>query len=660
NPVYSVSFFILVCIFLAINTYSCNPSNFFSIFLLEFSVCLTLNLIVNFRAYKELNTEALCIVADLIDLLQSKDRKAGKEPPKASSKPSLHINSSISGAPASGYNPLSGTFHTFDTSPIPTSTPLPTNTRFRNMDELDDPNPSLNGTEYDSISNNGSWSGESEDHREKPPHPRAEPSPVPGADNDKREKIRLKNERKHQRQKERRAQELHERCTGYLMSRKLEALSQQLVSMGFPQDRAMMALILNEGRVEESVAWLFEEDNNNNNRQEAQSLYNGNLKIDISEEVARVAEMEVRYKASKQEVQRAVVSCEGDLQLADEMLRSQKEEEPPAKLEQGREEKDFNYKQNPIRIQAKATVPVSSQQRREEKDFNYTKPPPTVGPSAEPVTKNVQVLKVPPKPGTSASVGSHNNSTTNNNKIHSNSNPSTSIPLSSSSPLLAKTEAPRFLAVGNELKSLQLGSVKEPVVVMQRPQPQQPISIPKQAPPQSPSTSLGSYETLRPNRLDPSFAVARAVNPEIVSSNPMYSQFHYQQQQQQQQYVSNSRGLAAASSLGLFSGVGTNGGYSGSVDWKTGGSILHCDYANVDWSLDRGLLPQRPNGLWPRTSYPVQNNGYGVRSGMRPVLSGGVSHGLPEGDSSSWEWSSPFEEKDIFSLPRQYVSSPSL
>ncbi|CAA0826235.1 Ubiquitin-associated/translation elongation factor EF1B protein [Striga hermonthica] len=582
---------------------------------------------------------------------KSKDRKAGKEPPKGSLKPSLHINSS-SGAPASGYNPLSGTFHTFDTSPIPTSSQLPTNTRFRNMDDPDDPNPSLNGTEYDSISNNGSWSGESEDHREKPPlppHPRPE-LPVPGADNDKREKIRLKNERKHQRQKERRAQELHERCTGYLMSRKLEALSQQLVSMGFPQERAMMALILNEGRVEESVAWLFEEDNNN--RQEAQSLYNGsggNLKIDISEELARIAEMEVRYKASKQEVERAVVSCEGDLQRADEMLRSQKEEEQlPAKLEQGiigdpptvannvKQQPGPPVNQNPIRIQAKPTVPVAAQQKREEKDFNYTKPPPTVGPPADPGTKNVQVLKVPPKPdwtksqqvpaptekrwtGASASVGSHNNNNTNN--TNNNSNPSTSFPLSSS-PLLAslppaKTEPPRFLAVGNELKNLQLGSVKEPVMVMQRPQ--QPISTAKQAPPQSSSTSLGTtagwysntVETLRPNRLDPSFAVARAVNPEIVSSDPMYSQFHYQQQQQQQ-YVSNSRGLAAASSLGLFSGVGTNGGPSGSVDWKTGGSILHCDYANVDWSLDRGLLPQRPNGLWPGTSYPVQNNGYGV------------------------------------------------
>ncbi|GJW18408.1 UBA-like protein [Tanacetum coccineum] len=46
--------------------------------------------------------------------------------------------------------------------------------------------------------------------------------------------------------------------SGYLMSRKLEGLAQQLVAMRFSYERATMAIILNEGKVEQSVAWLFE------------------------------------------------------------------------------------------------------------------------------------------------------------------------------------------------------------------------------------------------------------------------------------------------------------------------------------------------------------------------------------------------------------------
>ncbi|XLS64004.1 hypothetical protein HN51_023978, partial [Arachis hypogaea] len=189
---------------------------------------------------------------------KSKDKKPTKEAQKASAKPSGSGNG-VAGIPASAYNPLLGTFHTLETSAASTS-PIHSNGRFRNIDETEGhPIGSVvSGVEYDSVSNNGSWSGESEDHKEKGSNPPVRPETVPGADNDKREKIRQKNERKHQRQKERRAQELHERCSGYLMSRKLESLAQQLVAMGFSHERATMALILNEGRVEESVAWLFE------------------------------------------------------------------------------------------------------------------------------------------------------------------------------------------------------------------------------------------------------------------------------------------------------------------------------------------------------------------------------------------------------------------
>ncbi|KAA8537370.1 hypothetical protein F0562_026943 [Nyssa sinensis] len=202
------------------------------------------------------------------------------EQQKASSKLTGSTNTG-NGSPASAYNPISGTFHTLDTAPMSSYTPLHNNGRFRNIEETDEHSGSSQGTapEYDSVSNNGSCSGESEDHKEKTAGTPPRQETIPGSDNDKREKIRQKNERKHQRQRERRAQELHERCSGYLMSRKLEALSQQLMAMGFSAERATLALMLNEGRVEESVSWLFE------GSEEAQKKDLGsgvNLKIDIS------------------------------------------------------------------------------------------------------------------------------------------------------------------------------------------------------------------------------------------------------------------------------------------------------------------------------------------------------------------------------------------
>ncbi|EPS73433.1 hypothetical protein M569_01332, partial [Genlisea aurea] len=227
------------------------------------------------------------------------------------------------GITSNGYNPLSGTFHTFESLSVSTPSSPNVNGRFRNIDDVDDHNGSSlgDGVECDTISNNGSWSGKSDDHKEKPFQPSTQES-VPGAaDTEKREKMRLKNERKHQRQKERRAQELHERCSGYLMSRKLEALAQQLVAMGFSSERAMMALILNEGRVEESVSWLFDSGIEEKNSTEQNLVDSGeNLKIDISEELAKITDMEIKYKVSKQEVERAIVSCEGDIEKAEEML----------------------------------------------------------------------------------------------------------------------------------------------------------------------------------------------------------------------------------------------------------------------------------------------------------------------------------------------------
>lgn len=675
---------------------------------------------------------------------KSKDKRAaGKEQQKIPSKALINANTG-GGITTSGYNPLLGTFHTLETAPVSSAPPLHVNGRYRNIDETDDQN-SFGGTgvEYDSVSNNGSWSGESEDQKDKNSLPPRQEAIIPGADSDKREKIRQKNERKHQRQKERRAQELHERCSGYLMSRKLEALAQQLVAMGFSSERATMALILNEGKLEESVAWLFEgaEEADNHNR-EHNLDGGGNLKIDISEELARIADMEIKFKCSKQDVERAIVACEGDLEQAADTLRVQKQDPPsvPPKPEETGDPPTSSGNSSKVPSVAPLTTQSSQRphtkptlstgttnilQKRDEKDFNYTKMAATVALSAEPGSKNMQLLKkIQPKLEWAKQQQIGVPSAAEKRWPVAGSNPSVSYSLASplqASPPLAKTET-RFATVGNELKNLQLGSVREPVVVMQRPQSKQmpTLSVSSSS---SSSLSLAAADwhpngvepvVMNPNGLThiPANSTRSYTSPTYASgtSNQLYDQIHFQQQQPQpqlQQYMSSSgpmdpgqpgtnQGnglwnrtgstsptLAAASSLGLFSGLGSNGpsGPSSPVDWNAGGSmLLHLDYTNIDWSLDRAPSSLRPSVMWQGISSSMQHgntdsfaatSGRNVKTTLRPVLSNGNNgvsmSGLQDGVAASEtsaggsrEWTSPFEEKDLFSFPRQFVSSPSL
>ncbi|KAJ9146630.1 hypothetical protein P3X46_028869 [Hevea brasiliensis] len=645
---------------------------------------------------------------------KSKDKRAGKEPQKASSKPSGPTNAG-SCIPASAYNPLSGTFHALETVPTSSPSPLHANGRYQNIDETDDHfGGSLGaGVEYDSVSNNGSWSGESEDHKEK--NPTVQQETIPGADNDKREKIRQKNERKHQRQKERRAQELHERCSGYLMSRKLEALAQQLVAMGFSHERATMALILNEGKVEESVSWLFEEGEDADKHRD-QNLGGSNLKIDISEELARMAQMEIRYKCSKQEVERAVVASEGDLDTAAESLRELKLDPPaapPKPEETGDPPTVSNGKlsvavsQNMVRQQQqKSNAPSMIQQKRDDKDFNYTKTVVPVAGSPESGSKNLQPLKrIQPKlewakPQQSAvpaekrwpSVGA---------------SPTVSYSLASPlqvSPPPAKTEA-RFVAVGSEYKNLHPATVREPVIMMQRPQSVNAKQVPATSiSSSSPGTAASWHPTngvdvVKSTCLMPNIPTTRSLSPNNLNSNQMFHQLHYQQQQHFVPGSSpgdspgTSRGnglwsrtgasptLAAASSLGLFSGLGGSAGSSGAsspVDWSTAGSMAQLDYTSIDWSVDRSLSLPRPSGLCLAPGslkngtqiYDSSTTCLGAKLAMRTAASGNdvcipglqdVGVVNPETSAAnSHEWTSPFEGNDLFSLPRQFVSSPSL
>lgn len=639
---------------------------------------------------------------------KSKDKKASKESQKGSSKPSGPATAA-SGIPASAYNPLLGTFHPLELPPVTSTSPVQTNGRFRNIDETDDHSVGsvTAGVEYDSVSNNGSWSGESEDHKDKLSNPPGRQETIPGADNDKREKIRQKNERKHQRQKERRALELHEKCNSYLMTRKLETLSQQLVAMGFSHERATMALMLNEGRVEESVAWLFEGGEEAGKHGDADP-HATNMKIDISEELARISDAETRYKWSRQEVERAVITCEGDLEKAIESIRLSKQDPPASpKPEETGDPPTANGKLSvavgqSVRPQTKSNPPPTMAQRKDDKDFNYTKQAVAVLGSSEPASKNLQPPKRVqqklewPKPQQPAMP-------VEKRWPNAGSNPTVSYSLASplkvsSSPAKAET---RYVTIGNELKNLQAGMLREPVIVMQRPQSINAKQVAATMSSSLPGTAASWYpsnnvDVMRSSGFLSQIPSNRSLSPNKLSSSQMYHQFQYQQQQQFVPGTSpgdspgSSRGnglwsrtsasptLAAASSLGLFSGVGSAGssGASSPVDWNSGGSVSQFDYTNIDWTLDKGS--SRSNGLWLGLTSFVKNNpniyeskasGVGAQPAMRLASSNvnGVSiPGLQDGggaetsSSGSRDWTSPFEGEDLFSLPRQFVSSPSL
>ncbi|KAL9257767.1 hypothetical protein AKJ16_DCAP12584 [Drosera capensis] len=639
---------------------------------------------------------------------KSKDKKAGKEQ-KASSKASPTVNAT-SGVHTSAYNPILGTFHTLDTAS--TAPALHVNGRFRNIDDSDDHSGSNNESGgYDSASNNDNRSVESDEQKQAT----TKQEVIPGADNDKREKVRQKNEKKHQRQKEKRAQELHERCTGFLMLRKLEALAQQLVGMGFSVDRATMALMLNGGKLEEAVAWLFEVGEEAD-KQPDQSLDTGsNLKIDISQELSRIAELEFKFKCSKQDVERALVACEGDLDKAEETLKSQKQEPPTAmlKLEEASDppslsngKKTSAINQTSIRPQLKPTGATNAlQQRRDERDFNYTKATVTVGPAVKTLTKNVQqVTRIQQQKVELARLQQLGTPTSEKRLLSGGSITSGSHPLSAPSqmspPVLTESH---YGQESGEYKPMQSGIVREPVVMMQRPQSvnarNSPVSNISSSPAGiAPGWYPSSPEIMKPNMLPPHIPSTRSPSPNNVSSNHFYHQQIYPQCQQLNHgggslnaptttrgdssfnragtSPTTTRGDSsfnragtsppvAATSLGLFSGLGStySSGANSPVDWSSYGS-MSCDYENIDWSINRSLRPSKSNEMWLGLDIFQKSNSrlhdsndlnlMSVKPGMRPTsphgngvsvmgLQDGLS-GMPDTSPAvSYDWTSPFE-----------------
>lgn len=534
---------------------------------------------------------------------KSKDHKAGKESQKAPVKVPGGSNA-CTVASGSAYDPLLGRFHTLDA----------VSSRFGNMDNTDDHPGNLiaNKAECDSVSNNDSWSGDSDDHREKAPSPAIRQQTIPGGDNDKGEKVRLRNERKHKRQKEKRAQELHEKCTGYLMSRKLEVLAQQLVAMGISSERATMALILNEGKVEESVTWLFEGHDGADKFSE-QNLENGsNLKIDISEELTQIADLEARYNCSKQEVEKAIVACEGVLDKAAEALRARKQDLPFASEESG-EFPNVNHvaaNQNMARPPLQSSNSSTSiQQKRDEKEYSLTKEAVPFGLPSDSGSQHAQPMR---KFQTKLEWTRPQQMTLAEKRwLGGETNPPVSYPPNSPlqvSPLPAKINA-HHVAVGSEPKTHWSDSVREPVIMMQRPKPISSehvpttsisLSAPGAGVVASRRSSINGVAVMKPNVQLPHFPNTNVLSPNDPSSNNIYQKNDHPRHQHftgtntqngPWSRIGSSPTLAAASPLGLFSGFGSSGssGASSHVDWKDGNLTRHLDYTNIDWSLDLGL-----------------------------------------------------------------------
>ncbi|CAL0328795.1 unnamed protein product [Lupinus luteus] len=613
--------------------------------------------------------------------------KARKDQRKCSPKTSVTTTHG-SGIPTTAYNPISGTFHTLETSLVASSAPLHDNIHFLKVDDTDDHSSSPQGTvsECDSFSNNGSCSGESEDHKEKVANSSMRPDTIPGCDNERREKIRLKNERKHQRQRERRAQELHDRCSGYLMSRKLEALSQQLVAMGFSFERATLALMLNDGKLEESVSWLFEgsEDEPHTKDIATNLLSEGNLKIDISEELSQISAMEVRYNCSKQEVERVVIACEGDIQKAENTLKSRKHESP---MIQPKSE-DSAQNNSLVRSQGLPRASVSMPQRANEYDFYYSKVGSGASMLPDPESKNLQSLHL-----------NHPNEPTEKRWGVTGSSPSDMLmmaPSMQASSSFAKVDA-KPSALWNEGRMIQTqqGFGREPVVMMQRPKftnaKQNSISSRNV----SPSGTEGWYvnntreaENTRSNgRLiqyhDTGNAAAQRIEQfcqapynehsdvfgaidslsarvgdfykPMRASSPSLSPSHTIRPQHHGSWSANasSPALTFPPSLGLFSGHHHNAASRtfsshSHVDWNNGGLMPEIDYTNIDWTF---YTYPKSGGLWLGISSFLRNSS--------PCKSRLQNGGMVK-ESSSYaglrEWTTPFAGKDMFSVPRQLVT----
>ncbi|KAA0034123.1 putative ubiquitin-associated/TS-N domain protein [Cucumis melo var. makuwa] len=626
---------------------------------------------------------------------KSSARAAAKKQPKAS-KTSASKNSNRTSAATTAQNPVDELVHTVEiSSTLTTSSLLSDNGHFQNMEDMDDHSSSPRGTvsDFDLSSNNGSCSGESEDPKEKTVDSSNQQERTTGCDHEKREKIRLKNEKKHQRQKEKRAQELHERCKGYLMSRKLEALSQQLVAMGFSPERATMALILNEGKLEESVAWLFEVNTEEPRNKDTANVTSGsNLKIDISSELAHISALEAQFKCSKQEVERAIVASGGDLDKAEGILREQKQKES---VSQSNHEVGEAHRM--ARAQETAGSASVFTMQSSNREFSSNSAQMTVPAWLEAGNRSTQQsLKTTDQPRLLRggekrwpAVGSGLSSSTS----------TPPLPVVTSHPY-AKAEA-------------QIGVSKSEAIHLRREIPEQTVEpvVFIQQQPQSINGLQNAVSSPMLPGTTPWYSNNAPTIKNIISSdkllhnhsrmilgaeNRRLEQIYHQVVHNQPQFmsgpvemlssgldipwakenVSSSRFPSEAQSLwkpggGTLSSFTVPSSYGSSsnlsqgspaqttgllsqMDWNLGGLMPYCDYNRIDWTLHSPS--SRSSELSPGFSSSLRNG-----SGMRLCelgMQGGGGVKDVSGSGGLRDWTSPFAGNDLFSAPRQLVTSP--
>ncbi|OAY65159.1 hypothetical protein ACMD2_19841 [Ananas comosus] len=157
----------------------------------------------------------------------------------------------------------------------------------------------------------------------------------------------------------------------------------------------------------------------------------------------------------------------------------------------------------------------------------------------------------------------------------------------------------------HEMKSnnTQIGTVREPVIVMQRPQ-----STNTRQSHQSAGLGISAspphFRWLAFNGLlgldmkMPSMMISERglrhglPNPSlnVLAMPSICPQGHFKTSQISSS-SSSSSSLGTPSSLGLFTGWGHGGSLPSPtpVDWSTGG-MMRCDYTSIDWSLDTTLL----------------------------------------------------------------------
>ncbi|KAJ6341120.1 hypothetical protein OIU78_009320 [Salix suchowensis] len=220
-------------------------------------------------------------------------------------------------------------------------------------------------------------------------------------------------------------------------------------------------------------------------------------------------------------------------------------------------------------------------------------------------------------------------------------------------PPSTKTDVRLGLA-GNEGKNLQQ-IVREPVIMMQRPQS---INGKQNTVPSASATPVTSGWYL--NNVS---GVENMRSNVKLPPNPSTRNLGLVNQSSEQFYHPVSR----KENPFLFSGPATSnrqGGTLGSshVDWNTGSLMPEFDYTSIDWTLNSNLLSSKSNGLWMDLSSLLRNTSITRGSSTNSsFLSGLRGSGMAKETSSSAgssEWTSPFAGKDMFSLPRQFATSP--